>query len=160
MKSKARRSKGAPNRADATRKAADRNLTAERSRARRVWLLAIVLVGVVAAASCAVFAFVLPDSIPPEVVGKWRVTGGDWQGMTLEFTRNGTMIGKATINGSDRELEGQATVSGNTLRTTTTNPFTGKAETGTQAIITLTETEFVVEDQQGRRTTMTRSNRP
>jgi hypothetical protein len=36
------------------------------------------------------------------------------------------------------------------------NPFTGRAETGTQAIIRLTDTEFVVDDTQGRRTTMTR----
>lgn len=66
------------------------------------------------------------------------------------------MIGKAMINGKEGLIEGSAHVSGNTLRTTPTNPFTRKEETGTQTIVTLTETEFVTEDQRGTRISMVR----
>jgi hypothetical protein len=66
------------------------------------------------------------------------------------------MIGKARMNGKEGLIEGMAEVDGKTLRTTTTNPFTGRKDTGTQTIVTLTETEFVTEDQKGTRITMKR----
>jgi uncharacterized protein (TIGR03066 family) len=117
---------------------------------------AVALIAVVTVASFAVFAFILPGKLPPELVGEWRVVGGDMHGMTLEFKRNGTMIGKAIVDGKDHLLEGQAEVTGTTLRTTTTNPFTGRSETGTQTIVSLTETELVTEDAKGTRITMKR----
>jgi uncharacterized protein (TIGR03066 family) len=115
-----------------------------------------VAVAVVFAASFAVFEFVLPGRIPPELVGEWRVVDGAQSGMTLEFKRNGTMTGKALVNGKEHAIEGEAEVSGNTLRTTTTNPFTKKSETGTQTIVVLTATELVTEDASGTKITMKR----
>jgi hypothetical protein len=53
-------------------------------------------------------------------------------------------------------IEGTADVTDKTIRTTSTNPFTGKEETGTQTIVTLTESEFVTEDKNGTRITMHR----
>jgi len=125
---------------------------------RRKWLAMLAVAAVVAAASFAVFEFVLPGRIPSELVGEWRVVGGGGKldGMTLEFRRNGTMIGKAVVDGKDNEMEGEVTVRGRILRTTTTNPYTGKSETGTQTIISLTETELVTEDGNGNRITMKR----
>jgi uncharacterized protein (TIGR03066 family) len=76
--------------------------------------------------------------------------------MTLEFRRNGSMIGKAIVNGQLNVMEGMAEVNGNTLRTTTTNPYTGKSETGTQTILKLTETELVTQDDKGTKITMKR----
>jgi uncharacterized protein (TIGR03066 family) len=124
--------------------------------ASRKRLLLVVAVAVVFAASFAVFEFVLPGKIPPEIVGEWRVVGGDWSGMTLEFKRNGSMTGKVFANGKDNVIEGEAEVDGKTLRTTTTNPYTGKSETGTQTIITLTPTELVTQDAKGATITMQR----
>jgi uncharacterized protein (TIGR03066 family) len=120
------------------------------------WLLIGLCVALVAGVSFAVFEFVLPGKIPPELVGEWRVVGGPLDGMTLEFKRNGTMTGRAVVNGKHNEMEGEAEVSGTTLRTTTTNPMTGRSETGTQTIVTLTRTELVTEDQKGTRITMSR----
>jgi uncharacterized protein (TIGR03066 family) len=116
----------------------------------------LLAIAVTAAAAFAVFEFVLPGRIPPELVGQWRVVGGDMDGTTFEFQRNGTMIARGTVSGKEGRLEGKAEVTGKLLRTTTVNPLTGREETGTQTIITLTETEFVTDDTRGKRTTMKR----
>src|SRR5262245_960459 len=67
--------------------------------ARRLPKLAAVLLVVALAAggSFAVFEFVLPSRLPPELVGRWRVDGGPMDGTIFEFQRNGTMIGRRTL---------------------------------------------------------------
>jgi uncharacterized protein (TIGR03066 family) len=120
------------------------------------WAVALAVVAIGATATYALFAYVIFPKIPNELVGRWRVVSGQLQGATFEFHRNGTMIGTMTVNGKDNMLEGTAQSDGKTLHTTTTNPLTGKAETGTQTIVTLTETEFVTEDARGTRITMRR----
>jgi uncharacterized protein (TIGR03066 family) len=120
------------------------------------WAVILLTVAAVAGVSFAAFELLLPGRIPLELVGQWRVVGGDMDGMTLEFQRDGTMIGRVTVNGNDNLMKGMAEVDGNILRTTTTNPFTRKAETGMQTIVTLTETQFVTEDKKGTRITMAR----
>jgi uncharacterized protein (TIGR03066 family) len=119
-------------------------------------LLIVFCVLLVAGGSFALFEFVLPGKIPPELAGEWRVVGGELDGMTMEFKRNGSMTGRAVVNGKVNEMEGEAEVSGTTLRTTTMNPMTGKSETGTQTIVTLTKTELVTADAKGTRITMVR----
>jgi uncharacterized protein (TIGR03066 family) len=117
------------------------------------------VIALAAGGSFAVFEFVLPPRIPRELVGQWRVDGGPMDGTVFEFQRNGTMIGRKTEGDKEGRIEGTALVSDKTLRTTTTNPFTGKAETGTQTIVTLTTTDFVTTDQKGKRVTMRRVDR-
>jgi uncharacterized protein (TIGR03066 family) len=151
MKSRTRQAKQAPNPQPKAPKSAGARATTQ----RKVILL-IVAVALVCAASFAVFEFILPGKIPPELVGEWRVVDGGPTGMTLEFKRNGTMTGRAVIDGKENVMEGEAEVTGNTLRTTTTNPFTGRSETGTQTIVTLTETELVTQDAKGTKITMKR----
>src|SRR5262249_42747807 len=98
------------------------------------WLrtVALVLLTVAAAAgfSAALFEFLLPGRLPPEVVGRWRVIGGETDGAIMEFHRDGTMT--STLRTGDKEfaMDGKAEVDGKTLRTTTVNPFTGRAESG------------------------------
>jgi uncharacterized protein (TIGR03066 family) len=120
------------------------------------WTIILLTVALVAGASFAAFELLLPGRIPPELVGQWRVVGGELSGMTLEFKRNGSMTGKALVNGQENVIEGEAEVTGNTLRTTTTNPFTAKSETGTQTIVSLTETELITQDAKGTRIKMVR----
>jgi uncharacterized protein (TIGR03066 family) len=120
------------------------------------WVIILTVVALVAGGSFAAFEFLLPGRIPPELVGHWRVVGGPMDGTIMEFRRSGTMIGKATIDGKDGIIEGTAEVVGNTLRTMTINPFSGRAETGTQTIVTLSESEFVTEDSNGSKVRMTR----
>jgi uncharacterized protein (TIGR03066 family) len=120
------------------------------------WAVILFVVASVAGASFAAFAFLLPGRIPPALVGRWRVVGGQMDGTIFEFQRNGTMIGRKTLDDKEGLIEGTAEAADRTLRTTTTNPFTRKAETGTQSILTLTENEFVTEDESGTRVTMVR----
>jgi uncharacterized protein (TIGR03066 family) len=120
------------------------------------WFVALIVIALVAGSAFAIFTLVLPDKVPPELIGAWRVVDGPLGGMTLEFRRDGAMTGKAMVAGEERELEGTAEVVGTTLRTTTKNPFTNRAETGTQTIVSLTETELVTQDTEGMRVKMTR----
>jgi uncharacterized protein (TIGR03066 family) len=143
----------------AARKAqtANGNAPATRGRLRLPrWAIGLIIIAVVAGAAFVAFDLLLPGRIPPQLVGEWRVLGGPMSGMTMEFRRDGTMIGRATVDGKDGLIEGTADVTDKTLRTTTTNPYTRRAETGTQTIVTLTEAEFVTEDSQGTRITMKR----
>src|SRR5262249_19002732 len=130
------------------------------ARSRGRWLpkcaVVLLVIALTAGAAFVVFELVLPGPIPRELVGRWRVVGGQMNGATFEFQRDGTMLGRLTINGKEGLIEGKAAVNGKTLRTTTTNPFTGGAETGAQTVVTLTEAEFVTEDRTGTRITMKR----
>jgi uncharacterized protein (TIGR03066 family) len=121
------------------------------------WLVILLVVGVVAGVSFAAFELLLPARIPPELVGEWRVVEGPLKGMTLEFKRNGAMTGRAVIDGKAGEMDGTAEVDGDILRTTTKNPLSGKRETGSQHIVTLTDTDFVTQDDKGTRVVMRRT---
>jgi uncharacterized protein (TIGR03066 family) len=153
--------------AETTMKRKDRKLAAKPRAAvpaqqshRRRWLarlpLVVLVIAVVAGASYALFDYVLPARLPAELVGTWRVVEGDMRGATMEFRRNGTMLGKFVQGDKEGIIEGTAEVDGNTLRTTTVNPYTRRPETGAQTIITLTDTEFVTEEARGSRIRMER----
>src|SRR5262249_3830769 len=58
------------------------------------WAAVLVVVALVAGGAFAVFEFVLPGRIPAELVGRWRVVGGQMDGTVFDFQRNGTMIGR------------------------------------------------------------------
>src|SRR5262249_29380298 len=61
-------------------------------------LMVITLITVfVAGASFAVFSVLLPGKIPFELVGQWRVMGGQMDGTIFEFQRNGAMIGRKSL---------------------------------------------------------------
>src|SRR5262245_8286611 len=120
------------------------------------WLVGLVCIALVAGVSFVAFELLLPGKIPPELVGEWRVVGGQMDGTIFEFQRNGAMIGRKSLGDKEGLIEGTAEVTGKSLRTTTTNPFTKRPDTGIQTIVTLTETEFVTEDKNGTRITMTR----
>jgi uncharacterized protein (TIGR03066 family) len=120
------------------------------------WALALLVIALAAGATFALFEFVLPSRLPSEIVGRWRVVGGRMDGASMEFSRNGSMTSRLRTGDKEFVMDGTATVSGKTLRTTTVNPLTGAAATGTQTIVTLTADELVVEDRTGTRTTMRR----
>ena len=120
------------------------------------WLKVLLVLIAVAGSTFALFEFVLIARVPPELVGRWQVIDGPFRTMTMEFQRDGTMTGRAVIDGQERELEGTASMRGNKLTTTTTNPFTGKRDSATQTVLSLTDTEFVTVDEQGTRIVMRR----
>jgi uncharacterized protein (TIGR03066 family) len=83
------------------------------------------------------------------MLGKWVVTQGEMVGATLEFYRDGTMIGRLTKDGKEGVIKARVRADGTTLWSTTTNPMTRREETATQAIVSLTDSELVLEDDKG-----------
>src|SRR2546430_87751 len=92
------------------------------------WAVILLIVGLVAGTSFAAFELLLPGRIPAQLVGQWRVVGGQMDGTIFEFQKNGTMIGRKTLGDKEGFIEGTAEAAGQALHTTTTNPFTRKAE--------------------------------
>src|SRR5262249_21056872 len=86
------------------------------------WGIALVVVLLVAAGTFALFEFVILSKLPRELVGRWRVVGGQMDGFVMEFSRNGTMTGRKNASDVEPILEGRAEVNGTKLRTTTVNP--------------------------------------
>jgi uncharacterized protein (TIGR03066 family) len=127
---------------------------APRFRWLRRCVVVLLVVGVIAGASYALFDHVLPSRLPREMLGTWRVVDGKMRGATLEFRRDGTMFGK--FEQDDNTIEATVEVDGKTLRTTTTNPYTKRSDTWAQTIVTLTRTEFVTEEPKGTRIRMER----
>jgi uncharacterized protein (TIGR03066 family) len=121
------------------------------------WAVVLLAVALAGAGTYALLEYVILSKVPPELVGRWRVVGGQMSGATFEFRRNGTMIGRMIVDGKENLLEGKARSDGKILRTTTTNPYTGKAETGTQTIVTLTQTQLITQDSNGTTVTMERT---
>src|SRR5262249_4086439 len=132
MRSRTHKAKQAVDSQARTPKVAGRGPASPPALWRHKWVLGLALVALAFGTTFSVFEFVLPGRIPPELVGEWRVVGGQMDGATFEFRRDGTMIGRLTADGKEGLIEGTAEVVGTKLRTTTTNPFTRKAETGTQ----------------------------
>lgn len=119
-----------------------------RSRVPR-WLVPLLtVVGAAAVGYLATQQF-LPHPVPRALVGKWLAVGGDMDGATLEFQRNGAMIGTVNMKGKEGKISAQVQVEGRSLRITTINPFTKMPETDTQTIRTLEEDRLVLEDHKG-----------
>jgi uncharacterized protein (TIGR03066 family) len=125
-------------------------------RSPRKWAIALLVVLLAAGGTFVLFEYVIVSKVPRELVGRWRVVGGQMDGFVMEFSRRGAMTGRKSAAEGEVVIEGRARVDGATLRTTTVNPFTGREDTGTQTIVTLTETEFVTEDGTGTRIRMQR----
>jgi len=122
----------------------------------RNWGIGLLVVLLGAAGTFALFEFVILSKIPPELVGRWRVVGGQMEGAIFDFHRNGAMTVSMHRDGKEWRMDGTAEVSGKTIRTTTEHPITKEEQTGRQTIITLTETEFVTQDANGTEVRMQR----
>jgi hypothetical protein len=133
----------------------DKQSTSVRGRLLQ-WGIALLVVLLAAGGTFALFEYVIVSKVPRELVGRWRVVGGEMDGFVMEFSRTGAMTGRKTPADEEPVLEGRAVVDGAILRTTTLNPFTRKEDTGTQKIVTLTATEFITEDAKGTQVRMQR----
>jgi hypothetical protein len=71
------------------------------------WAVALLAIALTAGVTGALFEFILSGQVPPELVGRWRVVGGEMTGATMEFRRDGTMVGKFTAAGKEGLIEGQ-----------------------------------------------------
>jgi uncharacterized protein (TIGR03066 family) len=109
-------------------------------------------------ASWAFAEFVLWNTLPAELVGKWVVVGGEQDGATFDFYRNGTMVGNVNVQGRHGIVNATVAVEGNKLLTTTRNPNTGREETRSQTIRTLNQRSLELVDARGHILTLTRDN--
>jgi uncharacterized protein (TIGR03066 family) len=124
-----------------------RPAVAGRSVARRRLLLVLLALGI-ASGTWALFEFVVWNRLPAELVGKWVVQGGEQDGATFDFHRNGTMVGRINVRGNEGIINAQAAVEGDALLITTQNPTTKRGETKKQTIKTLNATDLVLQDEQ------------
>jgi uncharacterized protein (TIGR03066 family) len=113
------------------------------------WAVAVLLTAVTAAVTFVVFEYVILSKVPRAMLGKWVVTQGAMEGATLEFFRDGTMTATVTKDGKSVAYTARVRADEKTVWSTTKHPMTGKEETAEQAIVTLTDNEFVLEDKKG-----------
>jgi uncharacterized protein (TIGR03066 family) len=147
MKSRADRSRAvAP---DGRREEAAAKASAPRGGWLPKWAVAVLCVAHSAAATFAVFEYVILSKVPRAMLGKWVVTEGEMEGATVQFFRDGTMICEMNRNGKPWALKAQVRAEGDTLWSTATNSMTGKADTDMQTIVSLTDTQLVLEDKTG-----------
>ncbi len=123
------------------------------------WPLLVLCMVLAAGATWAVLEFAGWSRIPHALVGKWVVEGGEQDGATFDFHRDGTMIGRINLNGKEGIIKARVRADGDQLFITTQNPNTGRDDTRAQTIKTLTRTELVLEDSQGRAFRMKRADR-
>jgi uncharacterized protein (TIGR03066 family) len=119
--------------------------------------LCLLLVG---GGTWAFFEFVVWNTLPSQLVGKWVIQGGEQDGATLDFSRSGIMVGRMNHRGTLAIVNARARVEGKTLFITTRNPNTRADETRAQTMKTLTATELVIEDEQGKVFTLRRAIEP
>ncbi|HYT92554.1 MAG TPA: hypothetical protein VEL76_27810 [Gemmataceae bacterium] len=122
------------------------------------WALSVLCLLLVGGGTWATFEFVVWNKLPSQLLGKWVIEGGEQDGATLDFFRNGTMIGRMNVRGSLAIVNGRAAVEGNKLFITTQNPQTRQEETQAQTIKVLTSEELIVEDGKGKTFRLSRAS--
>lgn len=112
------------------------------------WAVIALIVVATAGGSWALLEYVVWAKLSYPLVGKWVVEGGDQDGATFEFYRNGSMVGRVNVGGREGVIDARVRIEGDKLLTTTRNPMTGLAETRPQTIRVLTENNLVLVDEQ------------
>jgi uncharacterized protein (TIGR03066 family) len=110
-----------------------------------------VLIGVLCALAAfggtwALFEYVVWNTVPAELVGKWVVTEGQQEGATFDFFRGGTMVGTVNVGGKEAIVNARIRVEDKKIFSTTMNPNTGRGDTRVLTIRRLSATALVIED--------------
>ncbi len=103
-----------------------------------------------ASVSYVVFKFFILAAVPKELVGTWQVTDGPLRGATLEFRQHGGVIATMTVQGKKEVTNQSAKVEGKSLIMTSTDPDAKKSDTVVQTIISLTDDELILRDEDKR----------
>jgi uncharacterized protein (TIGR03066 family) len=112
---------------------------------RILGLMLLLLVGSTVV-SFVVFRYVAPR-VPPELVGTWRVVDGDMKGATLEFRWYGTGYATKVKQGKIETAESSVRVRGKRIYMTYQGQRPHEEDTVIQTILTLTDDELVIRDQ-------------
>ncbi len=113
------------------------------------WPTLVLCLVLTAGATWAVVEFVGWSRIPHALAGKWVVQGGEQDGATFDFHRNGTMIGRINVRGKEAIIDARVRVEGDSLLITTRNPTTQRDEVRSLKIEKLTPTQLILEDPRG-----------
>lgn len=130
----------------------------KKSTSGRNWLLLILVFLVAGGGTWAVLEYVVWAKLPAQLVGKWVVEGGEQDGATFDFYRDGSMVGRINVNGKEGVIKAQVSMEGDKLHMTTKNPYSNRDETRTQIIKIMTEQELVLEDDRGQVVRMKRAD--
>lgn len=131
------------------------SLKTPQSTAARFLILSVCFAAA-AAGSYFLFQNFIFAQLPNEIVGAWGVEGGDQDGATLEFHRNGSFVARVNLQGREGIVHARVAVQDKKLQFTSMNPHTGKEETKTQIIKHLTEKEMILEEPNGRTSKLVR----
>jgi uncharacterized protein (TIGR03066 family) len=112
----------------------------------RTWLVTGALFLVAGAVAYFALGWFLRSTLPDEIVGDWRIEGGEMNGTRVSFASDGTFKTLVTVDGKDVEVRATVQKHGNTLHYTMTLPDTRQRMTRTQTIKSLTGREMIVEE--------------
>ncbi len=115
---------------------------------KRRFFLALVML-LAAGSVWALFEFVVWNTLPAELVGKWVVTEGPDEGGTIDFYRNGTMVAKVNLAGKLGIIEAKIRLEEKKIIATLKNQYTGEEGTRIQTIKVLDDKRLVLEDERG-----------
>jgi uncharacterized protein (TIGR03066 family) len=120
------------------------------------WTMPILCFFGSAAGTIALFEGVLLGEIPAMMQGKWVVVEGELEGASLEFLRDGSMIGTIKADGKEAAIKGKVHMAGDGFRLTTSNSPNGIEVTDEQTILDLSDEQLVIQDRRGEVLKMTR----
>jgi uncharacterized protein (TIGR03066 family) len=115
---------------------------------KRPLLLALAVL-VAAGGTWVVLEFLVWNKVPAELVGKWVVTEGPDEGGTIDFYRNGTMVGTVNNRGLTDIIKGKVRVEDKKIYVTTRHQQTGAEGTKVQLIKVLDEKHLILQDERG-----------
>ncbi len=114
----------------------------------KLWGLAALCL-LVAGGTWAVLEFVVWNTVPSALVGKWVVTEGPDEGGTIDFYRGGTMVARVNLQGRLGIIEAKIRVEDDKIIATLKNHQTGELGTRVQTIKVLDGRRLVLEDEHG-----------
>src|SRR5262249_46397980 len=112
-------------------------------------LLLAVAVSLAAGGTWAVLELVVWNRVPADLVGKWVITEGPDEGGTIDFYRNGTLVGKVNNRGTEGIINATIRVEDKKIYITTTHQFTGEKATKVQLIRQLDDKHLILQDERG-----------
>lgn len=119
--------------------------------------LVLGIVGIVVVGLLAVFygLQMYSNSIPEQLVGRWRVVEGQGVNDIYNFRNDGNFEGTFYVDGRKGTQKSIVTVNGDLMKFATKNPITGEVKTRDHTIVKISDAELILE-QKGDRSVLRR----
>lgn len=125
----------------------------QQPRGRWRWRRWLLIVGCFALGGIGMYAVAenyLVTRIPEELVGRWRVSGGDQDGVTLEFHKTGAFEARKKRGMEEGSVHARVEVGDKKLHIFSRIPGTDSEDRKTHIIHSITEKEMMLEDPEGK----------